>query len=73
MSDASAKLVVSEEQSAALRVVLANGQLFGSDPEVPTRFSVPGLTASDDSKWFALYGPGLHVPANGTLDPAGTG
>ena len=41
--------------------------------EVPSRSSVPGLTASHDSERFALYCPGLHVPANGTVDPGGTG
>src|SRR5262245_62811974 len=35
--------------------------------------SVPGLTASHDSEWFASNGPALHVPAWGTLEPAGTG
>jgi hypothetical protein len=41
--------------------------------EVPTRSSAPGLTASQDSERFALYIPGLHLPADGTIDPADSG
>jgi hypothetical protein len=39
----------------------------------PTRSSVPGFDAIHDSEWFALKGPGPHVPASGTLDPGGIG
>jgi len=41
--------------------------------EDPTRSSVPGLTAIQDSEWFASKEPARHVPATGTLSPAGTG
>src|SRR6266511_1038820 len=41
--------------------------------ELPTRSSVPGLTAIQDSEWLALKGPDRHVAASGTREPGGTG
>src|SRR2546430_5496906 len=41
--------------------------------EVPTRFSVPGLTASHDSEWFEFRCCDPQVPGKGLVEPGGTG
>jgi hypothetical protein len=41
--------------------------------DAPVSVSVPGLTASQDSEWLALYGPKRQVPGTGFVEPGGTG
>src|SRR5215471_461881 len=41
--------------------------------ESPTMFSVPGLTASQDSEWFEFSICGPQVPGTGFVEPGGTG
>ena len=39
--------------------------------DAPVSVSVPGLTASHDSEWFALNGPARQVPGSGLVAPCG--
>ena len=41
--------------------------------DVPTRSSVPGFTASQDSERLESNLPARHVPASGTREPGGIG